>query len=189
MRSLFARLLWLCVGLGAGVGQRALADERSEPGRPAQADFIQRGPRVKLGYHLYTLRDRIGGGVVHAAAFSGFFPTRFIRAGGGIEAGVRSYGWGPSDGLLTGNLFVGYQHMRDLGPVMPYLVAVGELGLVIEKRYHTSLLQGMRGVGFELGADVKLVRSLHAGVGLTFMLYTLDDLAYDTFGLRLSIGL
>jgi hypothetical protein len=33
------------------------------------------------------------------------------------------------------------------------------------------------------------VRSLHVGVGLTFMLYTMDDLAYDTFGLRLSIGL
>jgi hypothetical protein len=177
------------MGLGAGVGQRAQADARSEPARPTQPDFMQRGPRVKLGYHLYTLHNRIGGGIVHAAAISGFLPTRFIRAGGGIEAGARSYGWGHDDGLLTGNLFVGYQHMRDLGPVMPYLVAVGELGLVIEKRYHTSLLQGLRGFGCELGADVKLVHSLHAGVGLTFMLYTLDDLAYDTFGLRLSIGL
>jgi hypothetical protein len=189
MRSFIVWLLWLCVGLGVGVGQSAQGDARPEQGRPAQPDFIQRGPRVKLGYHLYTLHDRIGGGIVHAAAFSGFLPTRYIRAGGGIEAGARSYAFGHADGLLTGNLFVGYQHMRDLGPVMPYLVAVGELGLVIEKRYHTSLLQGLRGCGFELGADVKLVRSLHAGVGLTFMLYTLDDLAYDTFGLRLSIGL
>jgi hypothetical protein len=181
-----ALLLWLCVGLSAGGAQRAAADAPSETGK---SELRARGPRVKLGYHLYSLHDRLGGGIVHAAAFSGFLPTRFIRAGGGVEAGSRSYGYGHGDGLLSGNLFVGYQHLRDLGPVVPYLVAVGELGLVLQKRYHTPLVRGMRGMGFELGADVTVVRSLHVGVGLTFMLYTMDDLAYDTFGLRLSIGL
>jgi hypothetical protein len=185
-----ALLLWLCVGVGAAanVGQPAHAESSREQARPTP-DLLQRGPRVKLGYHLYSLRDRLGGGIVHAASFSGFLPTRFIRAGGGIEAGARSYGYSHADGLLSGNLFVGYQHMRDLGPVLPYFVAVGELGLLIQERYHSSLLRGLRGFGCELGADVKLVRSLHVGVGVTFMLYTMDDLAYDTFGLRLSIGL
>jgi hypothetical protein len=196
MRRYLWLLLWLCVGLGTGAARSASADDR--PSGPtvgqnatgdASAQPVARGPRVKLGYHLYSLHDRLGGGIVHAAAFSGFFPTRFIRAGGGVEAGARSYAYGNGDGLLSGNLFVGYQHLRDLGPVVPYLVAVGELGVLFEKRYHTPLVRLVRGVGFELGTDVKLVRSLHVGVGLTFMLYTVDDLAYDTFGLRLSIGL
>lgn len=182
-------LLWLCVGACAGLASRAAAEAPNEQTKPEANDLLVRGPRVKLGYHLFSLHDALGGGVVHAAAFSGFLPTRFIRAGGGAEAGVRNYAYGGADGLLTGNLFVGYQHLGDLGPVVPYLVAVGELGLVFQKRYHTPLTRGLRGMGLELGADIKLVRSLHVGVGLTFMLYTMDDLAYDTFGLRLSIGL
>jgi hypothetical protein len=189
MSGRFALLLWLCVGLSAGGVPHAEADTPSDKAQPVANDLIVRGPRVKLGYHLFSLHDALGGGIVHAAAFSGFLPTRFIRAGGGVEAGLRQYAYGNGDGLLSGNLFVGYQHLGDLGPVLPYLVAVGELGLVFEKRYHTPLVRGMRGMGLELGADIKLVRSLHVGVGLTFMLYTMDDLAYDTFGLRLSIGL
>jgi hypothetical protein len=189
----FALLLWLCVGLSAARAERARADAEADAPRqkaqPAANDLIVRGPRVKLGYHLFSLHDALGGGIVHAATFSGFLPTRFIRAGGGVEAGVRHYAYGNGDGLLSGNLFVGYQHLGDLGPVLPYLVALGELGVVFEKRYHTPLVRGIRGMGLELGADIKLVRSLHVGVGLTFMLYTMDDLAYDTFGLRLSIGL
>jgi hypothetical protein len=148
-----------------------------------------KGPRVELSYRLYSLRDSAGGGLVQSAAFSGFLPTRAVRAGGGLEAGARSYDWGPSDGLLSGNLFVGYQHLRDLGRVVPYAVAVGELGVVLQKRYHSPLAGLIRGAGVELGADINLVRSLYVGVGLTFMLYTLDDLFYDTFGLRVSIGL
>jgi hypothetical protein len=186
MRHCVALFLWLCVGLSAAGAQRVAAEAPSETGTSQPS---ARGPRVKVGYHLYSLHDRLGGGIVHAAAFSGFLPTRFIRAGGGAEVGGRSYAYGNVDGVLAGNLFVGYQHLRDLGPVVPYLVAVGELGLVLQKRYHTPLVRGMRGMGFELGADVTIVRSLHVGVGLTFMLYTMDDLAYDTFGLRLSIGL
>jgi hypothetical protein len=187
--------LWLCVGLSAGLAGPVAAEDRTpspstqKPGSKQDQDAAARGPRVKLGYHLYSLHDRLGGGIVQTAAFSGFFPTRFIRSGGGVEGGARSYAFGNADGLLSGNLFVGYQHLRDLGPVVPYLVAVGEFGVMFQKRYHTPLVRSVRGVGFELGADVKLVRSLHVGVGLTFMLYTIDDLAYDTFGLRLSIGL
>jgi hypothetical protein len=144
---------------------------------------------VELSYRLYSLRDSAGGGLVQSVAFSGFLPTRAVRAGGGLEAGARSYDWGPGDGLLSGNLFVGYQHLRDLGRVVPYAVAVGELGMMLQKRYHTPLVGLIRGAGVELGADINLVRSLYVGVGLTFMLYTLDGLLYDTFGLRVSIGL
>jgi hypothetical protein len=184
----WALVLWLCVGVNVAQSVRAEAPKPSSAQDESAAQGAA-GPRVKLGYHVYSLHDRLGGGIVHAASFSGFFPTRFIRAGGGVEAGVHAYDYGGDDGLLSGNLFVGYQHLHDLGPVVPYLVAVGELGLLFQKRYHTPLVRGVRGMGLELGADVKLVRSLHVGVGLTFMLYTMDDLAYDTFGLRLSIGL
>jgi hypothetical protein len=147
------------------------------------------GPRVELAYRLYSLRDSAGGGLVQSAAFSGYLPTRAVRAGGGLEAGARQYDWGPTDGLLSGNLFVGYQHLRGLGRVVPYAVAVGELGMLLQKRYHTPLVRLVRGAGVELGANVNLVRSLYVGVGLTFMLYTVDDLLYDTFGLRVAIGL
>lgn len=147
------------------------------------------GPRVGLSYRLYSLRDSQGGGMVNAVAFSGFLPTRMVRAGGSLEGGARQYDHGPNDGLFSGSLFVGYQHLKDLAPVVPYLVLVGELGVLVQKRFHTPGTQLLRGAGVELGADVNLIRSLYVGVGVSFMLYTVDDLAYDTFGLRLSVGL
>ena len=171
-----------CFALGVPASARAQA-----PKDPLVT--AQRGPRVQLSYRLYSLRDALGGRLVHSAAFSGFLPTRYIRAGGGIEAGARGYDYGGGDGLLSGNLFVGYQHLKDLGPFVPYVVAVGEVGVVFQKRYHTPLVRVLRGAGFELGASVTLVRSLFVGFGLTFMLYTMDDLSYDTFGMRLSLGL
>jgi hypothetical protein len=148
-----------------------------------------RGPRVELGYRVYSLRDDQGGRTAHTASFSGFLPTRKFRGGGGIEAGKRVYEYGDDEGLLTGNLFAGYQHLGDLGRVVPYLVVVGELGVLFGKRFHTPLTRLMRGVGMELGTDVNLVRSLYVGLGVGFMIYTIDDLAYDSWGLRLSIGL
>jgi hypothetical protein len=160
------------------------------PGSPAAAPAAERrGPRVALSYRLYSLRDDLGGRRVHTGGFAGFLPTRFIRAGGGVEAGIRTHEFGEQQGVVSGNVFVGYQHLRDLGPVVPYLVALGELGVVLQKRFHTPLSEAYRGAGLELGADVKLVRSLYMGLGVSFMLYTMDGLAYDTFGLRLSIGL
>lgn len=164
---------------GPGQGSPAAAARAAE----------RRGPRVALSYRLYSLRDDLGGRRVHTGGFAGFLPTRFIRAGGGVEGGIRTHEFGEQQGVVSGNLFVGYQHLRDLGPVVPYLVALGELGVVLQKRFHTPQSQGYRGAGLELGADVKLVRSLYMGLGVSFMLYTMDGLAYDTFGLRLSIGL
>lgn len=177
-----ALALWATTGVASPSQVRA-----DEPAAKAARGWT--GPRVELSYRLYSLRDAAGGGLVQTAAFSGFLPTRAVRAGGGLEAGARHYDYGPNDGLLSGNLFVGYQHLRDLGRVVPYAVAVGELGMVLRKRYHTPSVGFIRGAGVELGADINLVRSLYLGVGLTFMLYTLDDLFYDTFGLRVSIGL
>lgn len=172
------------------------AEAQAQPTRQAAARPVRErtrpvfaGPRVGLSYRLYALRDARGGGLVQSVAFSGFLPTRYVRAGAGVEGGLRRYAYGPNDGILSGNVFIGYQHLSDLRPVVPYLVIVGELGMALQKRYHTPVVQLLRGAGVELGASVNLVRSLYVGVGLTFMLYTLDGLAYDTFGLRLSIGL
>jgi hypothetical protein len=189
-------LLWVLGALLQGALLCASATARAEDApHPPQRSAARKapkpwtGPRVALSYRLYSLRDSAGGGLVQSAAFSGFLPTRAVRAGAGLEAGARNYDYGPGDGVLSGNVFVGYQHLRDLGRVVPYAVAVGELGMVLQKRYHTPLVRLIRGAGVELGADINLVRSLYMGVGLTFMLYTLDDLLYDTFGLRVSIGL
>jgi hypothetical protein len=126
---------------------------------------------------------------VQCAAFTGFLPTRFVRAGGSLAAGTRKYAHGPAEGLVSGSVFAGYQHLRDLGRLLPYLVAMGELGATFGKRFHTPLSRSFRGAGLELGADLHLARGLHTGVGVSFMLYTMEGLRYETFGLRLSIGL
>jgi hypothetical protein len=147
------------------------------------------GPRVELAYRVYSLRDDQGGRAVNSGAFSGFLPTRKFRGGGGVEAGARGYEYGANEGLLSGNLFAGYQHLGDLGRMEPYVVVIGELGVLLGKRFHTPLTRMVRGVGMELGTDVNLVRSLYVGLGVGFMIYTIDDLAYDSWGIRLSIGL
>ena len=69
------------------------------------------------------------------------------------------------------------------------MTAGGELGVLFGQRFHTPLSRMLRGAGMELGADVNLVRGLHLGLGVGFMLYTIDGLSYDSWGLRLSIGL
>jgi hypothetical protein len=161
----------------------------SAPARAAPSSTDLPGPRVALSYRAYSLRDDLGGRRVHTGGFAGFLPTRFIRAGAGAEAGIRTHELDGRQGLVSGNLFVGYQHLRGLGQVVPYACALGELGIVLQKRFHTPLSEGYRGAGLELGADIKVVRSLYMGLGISFMLYTMDGLAYDTFGLRLSIGL
>ena len=147
------------------------------------------GPRVELAYRVYSLRDSQGGRAVNSGAFSGFLPTRKFRGGGGVEAGRRGYEYGANEGLLSGNLFAGYQHLGDLGRMVPYVVVIGELGVLLGKRFHTPLTRMVRGVGMELGTDVNLVKSLYVGLGVGFMIYTIDDLAYDSWGIRLSIGL
>lgn len=165
--------------------------EPAPPVRAAarEAPLTWTGPRVELGYRIYSLADSAGGGAVNSATFSGFLPTRFLRAGGGLEAGGRAYEYGPTEGLFSGNAFVGYQHLRDLGRVAPYVVAVGELGFLLGKRFHTPVTRFARGAGIEIGADVNVVRSFYLGLGLSYMVYSIDGLSYDTFGLRLSMGL
>lgn len=163
-----------------------LAPAPSPPPRPGST---WTGPRVELSYRIYSLSDSNGGGAVNSAAFAGYLPTRAVRAGGGLEAGGRAYEYGPTEGLLSSHVFAGYQHLHDLGRVVPYVVALGELGVLIGKRFHTPLTRLVRGAGVEIGADVNVVRSLYVGLGLSYMVYTIDDLSYDTFGLRLSIGL
>jgi hypothetical protein len=157
--------------------------------RPASETHPWTGPRVELAFRIYSLADSVGGGSVNSACFSGYLPTRFVRAGGGLEAGGRAYEHGRTEGLMSGNVFAGYQHLHDLGRVVPYVVAVGELGVLFGKRFHTPISRSLRGAGVEIGADVNLVRNLFVGLGLSYMVYSMDDLSYDTFGMRLSIGL
>ena len=164
------------------------ASTSAEDETPPDGD-AWKGPRVQLSYRLYALRDWQGGGMVNTAAFSGFLPTRFIRAGGGVEAGARAYEYGSAEGLLGGHLFAGYQHLKHLGNLVPYLVALGEYGFTFGKRFHTAESRSFRGIGAELGANFRLIHGLHVGIGLSFMAYTMADLRYDTFGMRLSIGL
>jgi hypothetical protein len=168
-------------------------DKVAAPGADAPSGPAWHGPSVQLSYRLYSLKDWQGGGIVNSGALSGFFPTRYLRAGGGVEVGARKYEYGPSEALMSGNLFAGFQYLpkadQPLSRLVPYLVAVGEYGVLLGKRFHSTVTNTYRGVGFELGGQVRLVRNLHMGAGLSWMVYTMDNLRYDTFGMRLSIGL
>jgi hypothetical protein len=148
-----------------------------------------RGPRVKLSYRLLTLRDDLGSRRLQSAGFAGFLPTRALRAGGGVDVGVRNIEDGPADGFLSGSLFAGYQLLSRIEPAVPYVVAVGEIGLVFGKRFHTPISHGIRGAGVELGCDLRVIHGLAASVGALFMMYTMDGLAYPSWGLRISLGL
>jgi hypothetical protein len=147
------------------------------------------GPRVKLSYRLVPLRDSLGGRLAHLAGFSGFLPTRALRAGATLEAGARDQALSVSDAYLAGSVFAGYQLLRHAEPAVPYVVAQGELGVLFGKHFHTPVSQGLRGAGIEIGCDLRWVRGLTTGVGLAFMLYSMDGLAYQSWGLRASIGL
>jgi hypothetical protein len=171
----------------ASVGSAAASSQ--DPEDDSDGRDAWKGPKVQLSYRIYSLHDWQGGGIVNTAAFSGFLPTRYFRAGGGVEAGARGYEYGDAEGLLSGHLFAGYQHLGDLGRLVPYLVAMGEYGFTFGKRFHTPDSRAFRGIGAELGTSVRLVRGLHLGIGVSFMVYTMDELRYDTFGMRLSIGL
>jgi hypothetical protein len=147
------------------------------------------GPRVKLSYRLVPLRDSLGGRLAHVAGFSGFLPTKALRAGATLEAGARDQALGAADAYLAGSLFAGYQLLGRAEPAVPYVVAQGELGVLFGKHFHTPISNGLRGAGLEIGCDLRWVRGLTTGVGLTFMLYSMDGLAYQSLGLRASIGL
>lgn len=163
-----------------------------EPEAPAPADAEEStwtGPRVELSYRNLRLSDYQGGGSVNAVAFTGFLPTRPFRGGGGVDFAIRDYEFGPNELVLGGHVFAGYQHLKDLGRVVPFAVVMANAGGIFGKRFHTSVSQGFFGLGGEIGADVNLVRSLYLGLGLGFMHYWMDGLGYNTFVIRFSIGL
>lgn len=195
---LVALALWLTLAVGSAAAQDSAPEEtagsavaqRAETEAPADTRASSwKGPRVELAYRIRGLKDSMGGRSASTAVFSGFLPTRRFRGGGGVEAGGRSYELGATEGLVSGHLFAGYQHLGDLGRFVPYIVAIGEWGVLFGKRFHTPQSRSIRGAGVELGTDVNLVRSLYVGLGVGFMLYTMDGLAYDSFGMRVSIGL
>ena len=60
--------------------------------------------------------------------------------------------------LLSGHLFAGYQHIRDLGRLVPYLVAMGEYGFTFGKHFHTPLSRVTAGIGFGARDQCSLVQ-------------------------------
>ena len=166
--------------------------------RPRRGDAFARtpapepwaGPRVEVGWMHYGLDERAGGGASNVFTFAGWVPTGALRLGLLGELGARQYELGPNDALARAQLMVGYQHLGgELGPIVPYVVAVGTLGVVVGKRFHTTFAHSVYGAGLEAGLGLRLVRSLWTGVALGYQRVTSDGLAYDLFTVRLSLGL
>jgi len=163
---------------------------REDPGAGEIEDEEWQGPRVELGYATYVLGDGFGGGRVHSFEFGGYVPPLSpFRLGGYAEMGARDYSLGQTDGLLRAAIFAGYQQVKGLGPFMPFVAAVGSVGVVLGKRFHTSVREVFRGIGLEAGADVALVRSLWIGLALSYMRAALEDVSFHLLVVRVRIGL
>lgn len=81
------------------------------------------------------------------------------------------------------------RHHPTTQPFVPGSAVVRDIDRPSTRRFHTPVTKGLCGAGLEIGVDVNVVRRLYLGLGLSDMAYTVDGLAYDTFGLRLSLGL
>lgn len=172
-------------------GARGLATPELGAPTPAEAAAEGwRGPRVELTYAHYRIGDGYDGGGVHALQFGGYLPTGPARLGLYGELALRDYSLGPSsDAIVRGAVVAGYQQLEGLGPVVPYVVGVGTVGVMFGKRFHSTVSETMWGAGLEFGADVNLVRNLWTGLGFSWIRITMRDLRWDLLMVRLSIGL
>lgn len=148
-----------------------------------------RGPRVDLGYVLYDLPDGWGGGLVQAGSLAGYLPTGHLRLGMYVDGGVRDYALGPDDAVLRATLFAGYQDLGRISWFLPYLVGTVTGGVLVGKRFNTTVVDGMAGIGMEAGAEVNPIRSLHMGVAFGGTWLMMDGLHYGTWTFRVFVGL
>jgi len=176
-------------------GRRRAAPEPSEPSEPEAtvepdefADWA--GPRVELSFARYRLTDGRGEGQVLAGGFGGYYVWKYLRFGAYGEMGVRRYALGNDDVLVRGSVLLGGQWHPTLGGrFLPYAVLEGSVGVVAGKRFRTTQSDFLRGMGFRVGADVRLVRTLWFGVSFGYLRAGLGDLAHDVFSVRLKLGL
>lgn len=111
------------------------------------------GPRIELGYALYSFSDGETSGRVHAGSFGGYFYTGDLRLGARAEVGKRADRLGVDDVLVRAIAVAGYQYRGS--PWVPYLVAVGSYGWLIEQGTLAPRTAALPGVGLELGLDLR----------------------------------
>lgn len=166
--------------------REARSRDEQEPGPEAEP---WGGPAVQLGYSRYVLEDGEGGGQVQGVTLGGFFPTGAVRSGVTGEFARRGYSLASDDVLVRGALHLGYQQLDGLGPFHPYVSLVATYGWVLGKRFHTPVSDALSGGGFELGADLVLVRALHVGVAYSFLRARHRGLGHGLHLLRVTLGL
>lgn len=147
------------------------------------------GPRVFFGYGFYRLTDGHGQGQVHAGQFGGYAPLRRFRLGLYGELGARRYALGSDDLLFRGAVEAGYQHLPGWGPLVPYAAVEASAGVVIERRFSTTRSERLLGLGLVVGADLRVVQSLHVGLSFGYVRMGVGDLAHDVWLLRVRFGL
>lgn len=175
-------------GLGNPHGVRLPDAATTDPEENAEPE-PWRGPRVDLGYVLYTIPDGWNGGLVHAASIAGYAPTGRLRLGGYLDGGVRSYSLGSSDAVVRVTAFGGYQDLGRISWFLPYIVATATGGVDVGKRFSTTVTEFFGGLGAEVGAEVNPVRSLHFGVAFGGQWFMMDKLHYGTWQFRVFVGL
>jgi hypothetical protein len=158
--------------------------------RHEEPRYVITGPHVELGWTHYWLPYDGQAGDVNVGTFSGFLATGKIRAGGTLEGGVREYTLGPNpDAVVRGQIFVGYQALGAMEPVVPWITGNLGLGVVIAQRFGSGLAYATWSFGVEGGADLYAVKGFHLGGALAFEYYAVGNLGYPIVSLRLYAGL
>lgn len=184
--------------LAAPAGGQGRPEPAATPERPPRAaeeeapspEDAFRGPLVQLGFDVYRLTDGYGGGRVLAGGVGVFLqlPSIYVRSGVYGEVGVRSYALGRGDILVRGELDIGGQLPGVIPRLVPYLSGVASVGGVIAERFETPVSYLLGGGGVRLGADVRLVRSFHAGASVSYQRLRMDGVGFNVWMLRLVLG-
>lgn len=143
------------------------------------------GPRIELGYALYSLWDGEARGRVHAGSFGGYFHTAGLRLGARAELGKRADPLTVDDLLVRAEAVAGYQLLRSRW--VPYLVAVGTYGWLIGQGSGAPRTEALAGGGLELGVDLRL-GAVFLGLSVGWTRVGLRGEAQDLWLLRFRAG-
>ncbi|MDH5493001.1 MAG: hypothetical protein OEY14_13685 [Myxococcales bacterium] len=170
---------------GSAAGEREAEGPQAE--RPVEERLRRFSPRVALGLGWYGLRTWAGGGRVLAWSFEGYLSTGALRLGARAELGRRDYPLGEDGTIVRAAAIGGYQHRMER--ITPYAGLTAGFGWVLQKLFHTSTSELLLGLGLEVGADLRLVRTLFVGASLGYQRVGVGGLGHDLLELRVRIGL
>jgi hypothetical protein len=173
----------------AGASVAPAGTTAAAPRRDPNTPRYWKGPRVEIGYVHYSLSDSNGGGPVNGISIGGYAPTGALRLGVLGDAGQRRYTFDEDDIALRVSAVVGYQALRAVRRLTPFVAARFDLGVLIRQRFNTTLADSMYGAGIEAGFEINPARSFHLGMAMGISVIESHGLSYVSWSLRAFFGL